>query len=1308
MKKLTAFIALMMFGVSAVFAEATKEIYSDGGLYSGNPPGSFVMDISMFSASSINGDAKFADATAPEGKTSFRVQVNNTGFGGVGIFNKADVGTGNTPRDYSGYESGALRFWLKSDRTLKLEIIYGLNISKSVNVNSTGNQWVEQVIPFSAFGTLNFAQIRVPFQISHQGGGVYPVVFFVDHVRWTKPVTAINVFPSNATASAGKHVLYTSEGRDAANELVLIYPSWSATGGGTIPAAKASSALLTKGASGNGTVTATDGAISGSANFTHVAVSNATFGIVSETVAGLVLDTDSKLQTFQGGGAQAIVLSDDFANAPEGSKSIKAVVNQPAAGFSGWTVQWGLETTTDAFVKDMTTYYDGSIRFWFKAPAALQNVTNLGIRSGNVPAGKETSKVLLRNYTTFDNTWRAVTIPIADLAKSRPFADISRTKIFFGIYVEGSSGGSQSFWVDNVRWDTTLPGPMTSLTVQPSAVTMPPSSKRIFYAVGRDAANNPIDVSPAWSITGGIGTLSATSGPNVLLTAAGSNASGQVRATFGALPVAASNVTVQPISFNQSYNVYSDAGAGGDVGVSAGPAGFGSAITLDEPTAGAIEGAKFMQATFTLRNSAAGNDAFAVWFVEQANFSRFMRAYETGYLRFNVRTTHDLEVSVRSENILPDANTAKFRLSELGIPRDGTWQEVIIPLADFKARTSGANLLNFDQIKTFFAIGALSSASGQATNATFDVDNVKWLTTVAAGTDKVYQGLVEKQRPSGLVRSFETLPQAVTYDQALAAMAFTYRRDFTKANAIFTFYRNLNQASNGFRDEYNVDTGAIIDQDRLVGPNAWMLLALIHHRVVSGSTTNDAMIDQLAAWLRSFQDPDGGVKFGTPGPGNGTNPGIKATEFNLDCYAAFKAYAQLRNNIVFRTAANRVLDWLGSQVWNAAQGRFNLGVEPGRGINPDKALDAYSWGVLAIAQSTHSVLTPAAINGLLSRAETEFRTQKAADLTGNIIDGFDFSGQPNFAPDKDAVWLEGTGQMSVAYRVMSNATMADQFANEMEKAIVDTSATGQGLPYATNAGTGYGFIMDSLHPAVSAAAWYLFAKSGFNPMQPFPVYAANVRNVSNNAPAEEVTWNATVPNSGWVRGNQYVELAYQPNDISAWGIQIYTDNKNVAIQTPTYVDPTPGNLTNSDSDPAGLVLVTGGATSSEKLPMAWSIKELVTDLPAPMEPNNTGLRGCPSDPNAFQWFYMLDKGTPAVDLFGCDNVPYTGTAFVDGNDYSRVAKGVNSSRTAHSAQGPDGYFPTISPDYIFFQTNLANAAPQDVFVTKVNLEFFFE
>lgn len=1294
------------------FAEATKEIYSDFGLYSGNPEGTFRMNFFPFQENSnYNANAVFADPTAPEGKTVVRFEIPRS-WGG---FSLSNVDTANpstvVPRDYSGYQTGHLRFWLKSDRQLKIEIVYGpAAIRRAVFRESTNNQWVEQIIPLSNFGTVDYTQIREPFIISHAGGGAYPAVWSVDHVRWTKPLASIQIFPSATNVAAGRHRLYTAEGRDSSNEFVIIYPNWTVTSNGTVAPGKAQATVLTKGASGNGTVTATDGSISDTSTFAHVALTNEIFGIVSETLAGLTLDTDSRVVAFQGGGASAIVLADDTVGAPEGTKSLRATVNQPTAGFSGWAVQWGLGADQFTPTRDMSQFYDGSIRFWFKGPSAIQNVTYVGVRSGNIAAGKEVSKVQLRNYTTFDNQWRAVVIPMTEFARARPFADISRTKIFFNISVEGSSSGQQMFWVDNVRWDTQSAGALASVSVQPASVTMPPNSRRVFYARGADAAGNAIDVYPTWTTTGGIGTLSATSGPTVILTAVGSNASGAVRATVSGLPVGVSNVTVQPIISNQSFNVYSDAGAGGFVGVSEGPAGSATDLTLAEQPTGGVEGQKFMRATYTLRNTPGLQDAFAVWFVEQENFSRFMRAYESGYLRFNVRTTRDLEVSIRSENIPPGSNTAKFRLSELGIPLDGNWQEVVIPLADFKARTSAPNLLNFDQVKTFFAIAALSSMGGEATNATFDIDNVKWLTTVAGGPDKVYQGLVERQNATtGLLPSYLSLPQAVTYDQALAAMAFTYRRDFAKAEAIFTFYRNLGVANLGFREEYNAATGAIMDQDRFVGPNAWMLLALIHHRAVTGSTTNDAMIDQLANWIRGFQDTDGGVRFGAPGAGSTMDPLTKATEFNLDCYTAFKAYGRLRNNATFTMASQRVLNWLATRVWNSGQGRFNLGIETVRGVNTDKALDAYSWAVLAVNQSTHSVLTPQAIEGLLSRAETDFRNQKVNDLTGNLIDGFDFSSMPlNPNVDKDAVWLEGTAHMAVAFRAFSNATKADFYINEIEKAIVDTSPTGQGIPYATNMGTAYGFNMDSLNPAVSAAAWYLFAKDNFNPMQPLPMYTMNVRNVSNNQPTPEITWNVTAPVSGWVRANQYIEFGYQAVDIAAWGVQIYTDNKNASLQTPIYEDPTPLVTNDLDSDPSGLILVTGGATSSDKLPMAWSIKENVTDLPAVANPNHTGTNGCPDDANSYQWFFMKDKATPETSAPVCNNTSVTNSAFSNGEDYVRMAKGSGTTRTAHFSQGPSGYFPSLAPDFVFFQAEFTNSAPTDNFVTQIVFEFFHE
>src|SRR3989338_4782537 len=111
------------------------------------------------------------------------------------------------------------------------------------------------------------------------------------------------------------------------------------------------------------------------------------------------------------------------------------------------------------------------------------------------------------------------------------------------------------------------------------------------------------------------------------------------------------------------------------------------------------------------------------------------------------------------------------------------------------------------------------------------------------------------------------------------------------------------------------------------------------------------------------------------------------------------------------------------------------------------------------------------------------------------------------------------------------------------KNIFNTTALGQGIPYASNAGTGFGFQMNALVPAVSSMAWYLFAINKFNPFKPLPLNAVTIKNISDNQPANKINWTANIP-ANWIRADQYVQLDAQPVSVNVWGVRIYTDNKN--------------------------------------------------------------------------------------------------------------------------------------------------------------------
>ena len=98
------------------------------------------------------------------------------------------------------------------------------------------------------------------------------------------------------------------------------------------------------------------------------------------------------------------------------------------------------------------------------------------------------------------------------------------------------------------------PGPLNSITVTPNPATLIPGATQQFTAVGRDANNNVVAITPVWSVAAGGGTIDPstglfTAGPTagtytntVVATSGGKSGSATVIVTPGPL----STITVTP------------------------------------------------------------------------------------------------------------------------------------------------------------------------------------------------------------------------------------------------------------------------------------------------------------------------------------------------------------------------------------------------------------------------------------------------------------------------------------------------------------------------------------------------------------------------------------------------------------------------------------------------------------------------------------------------------------------------------------------------------------------------------------------
>lgn len=161
-------------------------------------------------------------------------------------------------------------------------------------------------------------------------------------------------------------------------------------------------------------------------------------------------------------------------------------------------------------------------------------------------------------------------------------------------------------------------------------------------------------------------------------------------------------------------------------------------------------------------------------------------------------------------------------------------------------------------------------------------------------------------------------------------------------------------------------------------------------------------------------------------------------------------------------------------MWSDTQGFFYTGTQAdGCTINTDiYALDPNSWGIQAFYPELGEYTAAA------TWAENNCAT------TCDDFWGFDFN------TDRDGVWFEGTAQMGVAYRCLSNFAMADKCIAELRKAQLTAQNTdGKGIVAACKDGlsTGLDWEYDA-RLYVGATCWYIFAELGYNPFADvFPV-----------------------------------------------------------------------------------------------------------------------------------------------------------------------------------------------------------------------------
>jgi len=258
-------------------------------------------------------------------------------------------------------------------------------------------------------------------------------------------------------------------------------------------------------------------------------------------------------------------------------------------------------------------------------------------------------------------------------------------------------------------------------------------------------------------------------------------------------------------------------------------------------------------------------------------------------------------------------------------------------------------------------------------------------------------------------------------------------------------------------------------QGSATGNVAWAGLALLDLHATTGRPEWRDAAQRLAAWIIT-QTSDargaGGFSGGIEGGGDHARKvAWKSTEHNVDAAALFGRLAAVYKQGDWQRHADAARRFVQSE-WDADSGRFFVGTQPD-GVTQNRTtsgLDAQLWPLL------------------LAHAPKEWqRALNYVEREHGVDGGFDFNA------DRDGLWLEGTAQAALVYRILGRVAEAQRL-----DATIDRQFAQSGYVYATREPritTGLALSAASTSadffyyrwPHLGATAWAALAGLGCNP-----------------------------------------------------------------------------------------------------------------------------------------------------------------------------------------------------------------------------------
>ncbi len=269
-----------------------------------------------------------------------------------------------------------------------------------------------------------------------------------------------------------------------------------------------------------------------------------------------------------------------------------------------------------------------------------------------------------------------------------------------------------------------------------------------------------------------------------------------------------------------------------------------------------------------------------------------------------------------------------------------------------------------------------------------------------------------------------------TYDDAVAAVAFTLQSQPAQARVVLSALAGLMSPEGTLGFSYQVDSDYFDPRVR-TGTLAWVGYAMAFYQRRTGDSSFQGHAERIAQYLKTLQHPTGSLR-------GGPDVAWVSTEHNVDAYFFYREMHRLTASAGYLATANQIKSSLLANHWvsTSSGGRFL------RGLNdPTPSLDANSWGAIFLSAIGRTSQAKQA----LRYVDSTFKNSQRISGSSTRLTGY----SPDSA--RRTVWLEGTAGVAVAYLRAGQTRQADAVLQNLGK--LQTTWISQGrwrgaFPYA--------------------------------------------------------------------------------------------------------------------------------------------------------------------------------------------------------------------------------------------------------------------